>query len=77
MCACNSHGAGLVARGWQDATKDVKVSGIQRSVAHAISSLQARMLSQVRLFTGGILPAGHPQQSSEPDCWRPTGPQVR
>jgi hypothetical protein len=39
--------AGIVTRGWQDATKDVAVSGIQRSVAHAISSLQARALSQV------------------------------
>jgi hypothetical protein len=32
---------------WEDNTKDVVVSGIQRSVAHAISSLQARPLSQV------------------------------
>jgi hypothetical protein len=41
--------AGIVSQGWEDATKEVTVSGIQRSVAHAISSLQARALSQVRL----------------------------
>ena len=39
----------VVSRGWEDATKEVSVSGIQRSVAHAISSLQARPLSQVRV----------------------------
>lgn len=38
----------VVTRGWEAATKLVSVSGIQRSVAHAISSLQARPLSQVR-----------------------------
>jgi hypothetical protein len=39
--------ADIVTQGWEDNTKDVVVSGIQRSVAHAISNLQARPLSQV------------------------------
>jgi hypothetical protein len=38
----------VVDKGWEEATREVTVSGIQRSVAHAISSLQARPLSQVR-----------------------------
>ncbi|WIA35440.1 hypothetical protein OEZ86_003880 [Tetradesmus obliquus] len=42
--------SGVVTRGWEAATKLVSVSGIQRSVAHAISSLQARPLSQVRRY---------------------------
>eukprot|EP00882_Tetradesmus_deserticola_P017257 GHRQ01018480.1.p2 GENE.GHRQ01018480.1~~GHRQ01018480.1.p2 ORF type:complete len:197 (+),score=98.62 GHRQ01018480.1:90-593(+) len=42
--------ADIVTAGWADATREVTVSAIQRSVAHAISSLQARPLSQVRRY---------------------------
>jgi hypothetical protein len=46
--------ADVVAKGWEDATREVTVSRLQRNVAHAVSCMQARPNSQVGLRTDSL-----------------------